>query len=125
MAVILKIKMKNRTLLAASLLFLLLGLSAVQSGELSGTRPNIVLVMTADQGYGIMVRHGHPWIRTPHRSLALEIPKAFAMAASQAAASGRATPSLRPQLDISSLMERSFKPNTNPSRLTYSVGQFE
>ena len=28
--------------------------------------PNIVLVITDDQGYGPIGRHGHPWIRTPH-----------------------------------------------------------
>lgn len=29
-------------------------------------RPNIVLVITDDQGYGPIARLGHPWIRTPH-----------------------------------------------------------
>ena len=62
--------------------------------------------------------------KRPHKSLRLETPKAFAMAASQAAASGRATPSLRPQLDITSLVERYFNPNTSPTRLSYLVGQF-
>ena len=28
--------------------------------------PNIVLVITDDQGYGPVGRHGHSWIRTPH-----------------------------------------------------------
>jgi hypothetical protein len=37
-----------------------------------------------------------------------------------AATSGRATSSL----GLKSLMERYFNPNKNPTRLTYSVGQF-
>lgn len=61
--------------------------------------------------------------KRPHKSLRLETPRAFAMAASQAAASGWATPSLHPQLDITSLVERYFNPNTTPARLTLPVGQ--
>lgn len=33
---------------------------------MAGTRPNIVLVMTDDQGYAPVGRHGHPWLRTPN-----------------------------------------------------------
>ncbi len=29
-------------------------------------KPNIILIMTDDQGHGPVGRHGHPWIRTPN-----------------------------------------------------------
>ena len=47
-------------------LALLAGKEACAAEELAGSRPNIVLVMTDDQGYGPVARHGHPWIRTPN-----------------------------------------------------------
>lgn len=40
--------------------------SCLATGELAGARPNVVLIMTDDQGYGPVGRHGHPWIRTPN-----------------------------------------------------------
>jgi len=36
------------------------------AAELAGSRPNVILVITDDQGYGPVGRHAHPWIRTPH-----------------------------------------------------------
>ncbi len=36
------------------------------AGMLRGTRPNVILIMTDDQGYAPVGRHGHPWIQTPH-----------------------------------------------------------
>jgi arylsulfatase len=40
--------------------------SVVAAQTLAGSRPNIVLIITDDQGYALIGRHGHPWIRTPH-----------------------------------------------------------
>ena len=67
-------------------------------------------------------RHQYNQIR-PHRSLGYQTPKDFAGTASQASASGRATPSLRPPLDVALLLERFFTPQPNCSRLTLPVGQ--
>ncbi len=55
-----------RTFLCLGVLFLLGFQSSVSAASLAGSRPNIVLVITDDQGYGPVGRHGHPWIQTPH-----------------------------------------------------------
>ena len=34
--------------------------------QLAGTRPNLIVIITDDQGYPPIGRHGHPLIRTPH-----------------------------------------------------------
>lgn len=48
---------------AALLAFL--ALAAELPAELAGSKPNIILVITDDQGYGPVGRHGHPWLKTP------------------------------------------------------------
>jgi arylsulfatase A-like enzyme len=47
------------------LLFLAACLGALSSFA-ETTKPNIIFVMTDDQGYPVIGAHGHPWIRTPH-----------------------------------------------------------
>jgi arylsulfatase len=42
--------------------FIVCGLSALPFGE----KPNIILVITDDQGYGPIGKHNHPWIQTPN-----------------------------------------------------------
>ncbi|MDF1824690.1 MAG: arylsulfatase [Verrucomicrobiales bacterium] len=49
-----------------SLCFALVSLSGLHAEPLKGSQPNIVVVMTDDQGYAPVGRHGHPWLKTPN-----------------------------------------------------------
>ena len=56
----------TRVLLLFLALAALVADNAPAEAPLAGSRPNILLVMTDDQGYGQVGRHGHPWLRTPN-----------------------------------------------------------
>ncbi len=53
----------------SSLIYLVFGLfvaSCTNSGNIPGEKPNIILVMADDQGWGDMGYMGHPVLQTPH-----------------------------------------------------------
>jgi arylsulfatase A-like enzyme len=58
----------------SSLLALATGLTAAWvlptekgcAATLTGSRPNIIFILTDDQGYGQLGCQGHPWLKTPH-----------------------------------------------------------
>lgn len=36
------------------------------SSVFAGSQPNVIVILTDDQGYGDLGRHGHPFLKTPH-----------------------------------------------------------
>jgi arylsulfatase len=48
------------------LLFLLCSVSALVAGPLAGKKPNIIFILTDDQGYGDLSCHGNPVLKTPN-----------------------------------------------------------
>lgn len=43
-----------------------LSLAQSYASELTASKPNIILILTDDQGYGDLACHGHPFVKTPH-----------------------------------------------------------
>ena len=49
-----------------SLLTFFISLSVFAKDLPFGSKPNVILMITDDQGYGPIGKHGNPWIKTPN-----------------------------------------------------------
>ena len=58
--------MKSLRAVAFLLAVLCVGMSGTAAVPLAGKRPNIILIITDDQGYGDLSCHGNPILKTPH-----------------------------------------------------------
>lgn len=45
---------------------ILLSVCLATPSALSAQQPNVIIILTDDQGYGDIAAHGNPVIRTPH-----------------------------------------------------------
>ncbi len=58
--------MTSRILFLCASTLALLAPTAANAQQLAGTKPNIILIITDDQGYGDLSCHGNPILKTPH-----------------------------------------------------------
>lgn len=56
----------RNTVLSLLATILILGMSPNSVAADVSVRPNVIVIVTDDQGYGDMSCHGNPWLRTPH-----------------------------------------------------------
>ena len=57
----------NQKIIRVFSIFLLLTIGSAPGRAVAGSeKPNIIFIMTDDQGYPVVGAHGHPWIKTPH-----------------------------------------------------------
>ena len=58
--------MRLSQLLIVAVCGLTLPVPLAHAEALHGSRPNLIFILTDDQGYGDVSAHGHPLLRTPH-----------------------------------------------------------